>query len=115
MKHNLLRIFCATFLLCFYSAARSQTSSYQCYHQESEDTVGIETYLPLRSYNGVGHTPQGDLKMMLVFVTFIEDDTIPGTDNLSSVWPKNSLPVYASGYPNNLLDSSRHYPSGYKT
>jgi len=41
------------------------------------------------SNNGYCHTPKGDLKMMLVYVTFIEDDTIPGTDNLSSVWPNN--------------------------
>lgn len=44
-----------------------------------EDNSASAAYITL-SENGFGHTPKGNLHILLLFVTFTEDDIVAGTD-----------------------------------
>ena len=66
---------------------------------------------------GYGHTPKGNLNIVFVYVTFIEDDNNPNPDDLSSVWPKNNIPIYAIedlNGNNMVVDRDFNSPSSYQ-
>ncbi len=66
---------------------------------------------------GFGHTPKGNLNIVFVYVTFIEDDNNPNPDDLSSIWPKNSIPSYAIEDVNGnsmVVDRDFNSPSNYQ-
>lgn len=104
-------------LICLFIANSSYAQhSYSCSHEsfyEYDSTYWLGK-TGLNSEYGLGHTPRGELNIMMVYVTFIEDDTLPGEDEISWFWPKNGVPNYAQGYPNNLLDTLQAPASGYK-
>jgi hypothetical protein len=111
MKKTIAQWGLVLYCLLLFNKMFAQTNSYFCL-QEQTTPDNTAAGLPFLSYYGKGHTPKGELAIMMVFVTFAEDDANPAPDNLSYFWPKNNVPVYAAGYPNKLLDAPGASPSG---
>lgn len=93
--------------LTILNKAISQVSTSCSYETESSLAAG-------NSNNGYAHTPKGNLHVLILFVTFSQDDNLPGNDELSSFWPKNDVPDYAAtgGITNDFLDIDGNSPSG---
>lgn len=88
MKANLSTLIILLITSLYSVNAQNVTCSY-------EDNSASAAYITL-SENGYGHTPKGNLHMLLLYVTFIEDDILPNADALSPYWPKNGIPTYVS-------------------
>lgn len=97
------------------SIAKGQLTGgeFTCTHvnEETNDLTGP-------SKNGYGHTPKGNLHIIMVYTTFLEDDNNPSLDDLSPYWPKNGVPLYAqedangnSGVLDRLFNAPSTYPN----
>ena len=71
MKTNFLTLF-----ILLITQALVTAQNITCVYEDNSASVA---YITL-SENRFGHTPKGNLHMLLLFVTFTEDDIVAGTD-----------------------------------
>ncbi len=71
MKTIIITLFYSLLML-----SRSFAQNAICTYESNNASLANVTF----SENGFGHTPKGNLHMLLLFVTFTEDDIVAGTD-----------------------------------
>lgn len=113
LNYNAMKkLFTLTFL-CFKLAALAQNHAAEqfiCHWEPTSHDLSTET--TPHSANGYIHTPKGDLHVLVLFISFDDNnDTIfdyesPNNTNALRYWAPNDLPNWAKGNSNALFDKT---------
>ncbi len=102
LNHKFLLLFLYLYIFSIYSIKSQNYSTFNCNYDNSARSGSSLRSHHARSFHGNIFTPSSNLHCLVIFIGFNDADS---TDNLTD-WPYDSLPDWAKGDDNELLNKS---------